>query len=192
MIFFLLLPASVAADPLDRWSAPIAEAAARFDLPTDWIRSVMRAESGGRTFSRGRRIVSPAGAMGLMQLMHPTWREMQALLGLGPNPFDPRDDILAGSAYLRLMYDRFGYPGLFFAYNAGPSRYAASLSSGRRLPTETRVYVTRILVHGAARGLSFPERGSEISPAGIAVGSSGVFPNNGKSLFVPLGRRKVE
>jgi soluble lytic murein transglycosylase-like protein len=48
---------------------------------------------------------------------------MRGRLGLGTNPHDPRDNILAGTLYLRLMYDRFGYPGLFGAYNAGPGRY---------------------------------------------------------------------
>jgi hypothetical protein len=69
---------------------------------------------------------------------------MRALLGLGANPFDPRDNILAGTFYLRLMYDRFGYPGLFAAYNAGPARYAAFLSGARALPAETRSYAAAI------------------------------------------------
>src|SRR3546814_4276959 len=46
--------------------------------------------------------------------------------------------------YLRLMYDRFGYPGLFGAYNAGPARYAAFVSDGRPLPAETRAYVRKL------------------------------------------------
>jgi soluble lytic murein transglycosylase-like protein len=133
-----------AADPVDRWAGHIAEASYRFGVPADWIRRVMRAESGGRTLLDARPIVSRAGAMGLMQLMPGTWRDMQALLGLGPNPHDPRDNILAGAAYLRLMYDRFGYPGLFAAYNAGPARYAASLSGRRTLPAETRFYVAGV------------------------------------------------
>jgi hypothetical protein len=44
------------------------------------------------------------------------------------DPHAPRDNILAGTLYLRLMYDRFGYPGLFGAYNAGPGRYASYLA----------------------------------------------------------------
>src|SRR3546814_6173183 len=42
------------------------------------------------------------------------------------------------------MYDRFGYPGLFAAYNAGPGRYADHLSTGRPLPGETRAYLTAL------------------------------------------------
>ncbi len=134
----------VAASPVERWSAHVAEASMRFGLPQSWIRQVMQAESGGRTGQAGRPIVSPAGAMGLMQLMPGTWQEMRAMLRLGADPFDPRDNILAGSAYLRLMYDRFGYPGLFGAYNAGPARYALHLAGRRRLPAETRSYMAGI------------------------------------------------
>lgn len=89
----------------------------------------------------GRPIVSRAGAIGLMQLMPGTWSDMQKMLGLGDDPSDPHDNILAGAAYLRLMYDRFGYPGLFAAYNAGPRRYSAALASARPLPPETRAYI---------------------------------------------------
>ncbi|MGQ0588658.1 MAG: lytic transglycosylase domain-containing protein [Sphingosinicella sp.] len=140
----LLWAAPAAADPLDRWSPYIAEASARFGVPEAWIRRVMRAESGGRTIVSGRPIVSRAGAMGLMQLMPGTWREMRSLLGLGHDAHEPRDNILAGTAYLRAMYDRFGYPGLFAAYNAGPGRYAEHLATGRRLPAETVAYVASV------------------------------------------------
>jgi soluble lytic murein transglycosylase-like protein len=104
----------------------------------------MQAESGGRTTLRGRPITSSAGAQGLMQVMPGTWADMRAAHGLGPDPHDPRDNILAGTAYLRAMYDRFGYPGLFAAYNAGPARYSEHLSAGRRLPSETVAYVSRV------------------------------------------------
>lgn len=135
---------TAAADPTARWADEIAEASARFAIPEDWIRRVMRVESGGRTVLGGRPIVSRAGAMGLMQLMPGTWREMRAVLVLGPDPHDPEDNILAGTAYLRRMYDRFGYPGLFAAYNAGPGRYAAFLAGRSRLPAETISYVAAV------------------------------------------------
>lgn len=133
-----------AADPVDCWSAQIAEAAARFGVPADWIRRVMRVESGGRESIGGRPPLSRAGATGLMQLMPATWRDMRTLAGLGADPNDPRDNILAGTLYLRLMYGRFGYPGLFAAYNAGPARYSAYLAGGGSLPRETRTYVARL------------------------------------------------
>ena len=140
----LLWAAPAAADPLDRWSAHIGEASSRFGIPVAWIRRVMRAESAGRTTLGGRPIVSRAGAMGLMQLMPGTWAQLRRVLGLGSDPHDPRDNILAGTAYLRMMYDRFGYPGLFSAYNAGPARYARHLATGRRLPQETVAYVANV------------------------------------------------
>lgn len=140
----LLAATPAAADPLDRWRVDIAEASARFGVPVAWIERVMRAESGGQTMLGGRPITSHAGAMGLMQLMPATWTAMRAAHGLGRNPHDPRDNILAGTAYLRAMYDRFGYPGLFGAYNAGPGRYAAHLASGRPLPAETRAYLAKV------------------------------------------------
>jgi len=140
----LLLPAPAAAGPLDRWAPQIALASSRFGIPPGWIRRVMRVESGGKTHLHGRPVVSSAGAMGLMQLMPSTWRDMRLALGLGPDPFDPTENILAGTAYLRLMYDRFGYPGLFAAYNAGPRRFAAFLAGARPLPVETRAYVAAL------------------------------------------------
>ena len=141
-VIFISSPA--AAQPLERWSGHIAEASDRFGVPKEWIRRVMRAESGGRTTLNGSPITSRAGAMGLMQLMPRTWAEMRDLHGLGPDPHDPRDNILAGTAYLRAMHDRFGYPGLFAAYNAGPSRYAEHLANDRRLPAETVAYVAAV------------------------------------------------
>lgn len=132
------------AEPAGRWHSQIAEASERFGVPEEWIRRVMRAESGGRTMLNGRLIASSAGAMGLMQLMPGTWREMRAAHRLGNDPHDPRDNVLAGAAYLRRLYDRFGYPGLFAAYNAGPGRYAQHLAHGRPLPAETVAYLEAV------------------------------------------------
>ena len=126
------------------WRPFITEASLRFGIPTAWIERVMWAESRGRTRLDGRPIRSRAGAMGLMQLMPPTWAAMRQRLGLGADPDDPRDNILAGTFYLRLMYDRFGYPGLFAAYNAGPGRYAAYLATGGALPGETVAYLRTV------------------------------------------------
>lgn len=82
-----------------------------------------------------------------------TWANMRARFALGTDPHDPRDKILAVTAYLRPMYDRFGYPGLFAAYNAGPVRYARHLTTGRPLPRETITYLVAVTggpgTHGA-------------------------------------------
>src|SRR3546814_10336224 len=126
----LLLAATPAkADEVERWRPMIEEASTRFGIPTSWIERVMRAESRGLTMLNGRPIRSRAGAMGLMQLLPATWAAMRARLGLGRNPADPRVNILAATFFLRLMYDRFGYPALFGAYHPGPDRKSTRLYS---------------------------------------------------------------
>lgn len=157
----LAVPASAAASAptlattnepaIERWNGHIREASERFEIPEAWIRRVIRAESGGRTQLGGRPITSPAGAMGLMQLMPATWTEMRSKYRLGPDPHDPRDNILAGTAYLRAMYDRFGYPGLFAAYNAGPGRYEEHVASGKPLPAETVAYLAALSLNPPRR-----------------------------------------
>ncbi|MGX9182122.1 lytic transglycosylase domain-containing protein [Mesorhizobium sp. BHbdii] len=92
---------------LQRWQAFVAEASRRFGIPQAWIYAVIDAESDGKTMLDGRPITSRAGALGLMQVMPGTYDEMRVEHGLGADPPDPRDSILAGTAYLRAMYDRF-------------------------------------------------------------------------------------
>jgi soluble lytic murein transglycosylase-like protein len=163
------------ASQIDRWTPHIREASARFGIPEEWIRRVIHAESGGRTMLQGRRITSPAGAMGLMQLMPATWAEMRAKHGLGPNPHDPRDNILAGTAYLRAMFDRFGYPGLFAAYNTGPKRYARHVETGEALPSETVAYMSQVApASGQPPGIGFRSPSRAVSFRSPAR-SSGLF-----------------
>ncbi|WP_337144534.1 lytic transglycosylase domain-containing protein [Mesorhizobium sp. Cs1299R1N3] len=128
------------------WSAYICEAAKRYELPERLIRAVMHVES-----AADMRALSPKGAMGLMQIMPTTWEELRVKQGLGTDPFNPRDNILAGAAYLREMLDRFGPKGFLAAYNAGPQRYQEHLSTGRPLPRETIDYVAKLmpLIKGA-------------------------------------------
>lgn len=173
----LCLAASpAAAEPIERWSGEIAEASARFGVPIAWIRKVMLVESGGRATRGGRPVRSSAGAMGLMQLMPGTWTAMRAQHGLGADPDEPRDNILAGTAYLRAMFDRFGYPGLFGAYNAGPARYASHLASGSRLPRETVAYMAAITGRTA---------GGSKAPAAVQL--AGTKPST--TVFVATGAR---
>lgn len=120
-------------------AAHVSEASQQFGIPEHWIYAVIRAESAGRV-----RAVSRAGAMGLMQLMPGTWSRQRARFSLGQDPFDPRDNVLAGTSYLREMYDRYGAQGFLAAYNAGPGRYEDWLAGRRSLPLETRRYVARI------------------------------------------------
>ncbi|CBS90217.1 transglycosylase SLT domain-containing protein [Azospirillum lipoferum] len=124
--------------------AHIAEASKRFDMPELWIREVIRQESGGRTTVNGKPIVSKAGAMGLMQVMPGTYEEMRRKHDLGSDPFDPHDNIIAGTAYLREMYNLFGAPGFLGAYNCGPGCYGDYLAGKRSLPGETRRYIASV------------------------------------------------
>jgi soluble lytic murein transglycosylase-like protein len=176
------IAASGATDPVARWRPFVEEASRRFGVPIEWIEGVMRAESGGRTALAGRAIVSRAGAIGLMQLMPGTWAAIRASEGLGPDPFDPRDNILAGTAYLAAMYRRFGYPGLFGAYNAGPARYAAWLEGRGTLPAETRVYLARLTGDAAPPAAVRRDAGLAINGGGPrAVGAP--KPSSRERLF---------
>lgn len=123
----------------DPYAAYIAEASRRFGIPEAWIRAVMRVESAGNPSA-----TSHAGAMGLMQVMPGTYAELRARYGLGPNAYDPRDSILAGTAYLREMHDRYGSAGFLAAYNAGPGRWEDHAYRGRPLPVETVAYIARL------------------------------------------------
>ena len=131
--------------PEDPWGPHLREAAARFSVPERWLRAIMRQESGGRPYdANGMPITSPVGAMGLMQVMPRTYDILRARYGLGADPYEPRDNILAGAAYVREMYDRFGAPGFAAAYNAGPDRVEAYLAGAKILPDETINYVANV------------------------------------------------
>jgi soluble lytic murein transglycosylase len=131
-----------------------AEQAWQIGIEPDWIQAVMRQES---VFAR--TIASPAGAVGLMQLMPATAGEVAAELGR-PQPsrwdlLDAERNITLGSAYLTRMRDRFGHAALATAaYNAGPARVERWLPETcmdadlwiARIPfAETRGYVERVL-----------------------------------------------
>jgi D-alanyl-D-alanine carboxypeptidase len=152
--------------PGDPWRPYIREASNRFSVPQQWIRAVMRQESGGHEYRYGRPIISSAGAMGLMQLMPDTYADMQIQNGLGNDPFEPHDNILAGTAYIRLMYGRYGAPAFLAAYNAGPQRLDDYLATGRSLPNETVNYVASIA----------PSLGTEIAMTGPLSAYAGAGP----------------
>ena len=156
-------------DPLAQWKPYIREASQRYQVPEKWIREVMMQESAGQQYLDGQPTTSPAGAMGLMQIMPGTYAELRVRYGLGADPFHPHDNILAGAAYLRELYDRYGASGFLAAYNAGPGRYEQHLIDGQPLPAETRAYVA------ALSGLSPPG----LSPAAAA--------RSRPSLFAPIG-----
>lgn len=186
-------PAAAARPDLGaRIEAAVAEAARRFDLPEAWIWRVMRAES-----ALDPRAVSRAGAMGLMQLMPQTWADLRGRLQLADDPFDVRDNVIAGAAYLRELHDRFGVPGFLAAYNAGPRRYAEHLSTGRPLPRETRAYVTAVVSdlglgsgpgQGAVAALRTPDWRRAPLFAGAPVSTDEGPVTAGKTAPVPATR----
>jgi hypothetical protein len=155
--------------PDDPWEPYIREAAHRFRVPERWIREVMRQESGGRLYDgSGLPITSGAGAMGLMQVMPRTYDILQRRHGLGSDPYEPRDNILAGAAYIRDMHDRYGAPGFLAAYNAGPERVDLYLAGSTILPDETINYLASVA----------PRLGTEVTTGGsfAAYGRGGGAP----------------
>ncbi len=130
--------------PGDPWGPYITEASDKYDVPDAWIRAVIGQESSGRLYHGGALVTSPVGAMGLMQLMPDTYDQMRAKYGMGDDAYDPHNNILAGTAYIREMYDVFGTPGFLAAYDAGPARLDDYFHRHRQLPTETRRYVARV------------------------------------------------
>jgi soluble lytic murein transglycosylase-like protein len=129
----------VAPTPAPDLAGFIDEAALKTGVPAVIIRAVMSTES-----AENLRAVSPKGALGLMQLMPATWEILRQQYGLGTDPFDPHDNILAGAFYLRALYDKYGPNGFLAAYNAGPGRWESHRDSGQSLPAETRAYITNI------------------------------------------------
>jgi len=162
--------------PEDPWGPYIREASARFDIPDSWIRSLMRVESGGQEYHNGDLITSGAGAMGLMQVMPETYDELRDRYSLGDDPFDPHDNIIAGVAYMREMYDVYGSPAFLAAYNAGPARLDDYLANIRPLPDETRRYVA--MIGPNLRGI-YPNNRS----------AADEFTTNALPVNIPPGRR---
>jgi hypothetical protein len=136
---------------INRWQPYIAEASERFHISASWIRAVMREESGGRTVLAGDQpITSRAGAVGIMQLMPDTYAEMRQQYALGADPFDPHDNVIAATAYLRWLERKYGFPNMFAAYNDGPGKLDDHLNNGAPLPDETKNYlasIARVLGH---------------------------------------------
>ena len=127
------------------WQPDIAAASRRFGIPENWIKAVMRVESDGHLTLNGQPIQSSAGAMGPMQVMPQTYAELRIRYNLGVNPYAPRNNVMAGAAYLREMFDRFGAPWFLAAYNAGPARLEQTLLTGCALPVQTQRYLAAVV-----------------------------------------------
>ena len=156
--------------PDDPWGPYIREAATRYGVPGQWVRAVMHQELDGQ-----EQAVSPVGAMGLMQVMPQTYEELRVRYGLGDDPYDPHNNILAGAAYIREMYDRYGAPGFLAGYNAGPQRVDSYLAGTADLPDETVNYLAAVTPNlGNAVPLSGP---LAIYASARGGGVSGIAPS---------------
>jgi soluble lytic murein transglycosylase len=118
-----------------RYGQFIKDAAVRYGLDPELITAVIKVESSFNPYA-----VSEKGAMGLMQLMPETAKEMQV-----GAPFEAKENIMGGSRYLRKMLNLFEGDlrlGLA-AYNAGPNRV---LKNGiiPKIP-ETELYVKKVM-----------------------------------------------
>jgi hypothetical protein len=169
--------------PVHASAALIAEASHRFAIPERWIWAVIQVESSGNAHA-----ISPRGALGLMQIMPQTWVDLSVRYDLGLDPFDPQDNVMAGTAYLREMLDRFGSEGVFAAYNTGPKRYEEHLTAGRPLPDETQSYVARLapLIASEQRELEISATRKTVDwrQATVFVQRSGGQPASGPSAFL--------
>ncbi|HVV47234.1 MAG TPA: lytic transglycosylase domain-containing protein [Bryobacteraceae bacterium] len=131
-------PAPLKPLPADLSPAALAEnAAQKYSLPAEFVTGVMRAESGLNPAA-----VSPKGAVGLMQLMPDTARE------LGADPGKPAENADAGARYLRDLLAKYeNDPNqvvlALAAYNAGPA--AVEKYHGVPPYRETREYILRVL-----------------------------------------------
>ncbi len=112
----------------------IQEASGKYGVPSSLIKAVIRVES-----DFNPEAVSPKGAQGLMQLMPGTAADLQV-----DNPYNVRENILAGTRYLRMLLEKFNHrlPQALAAYNAGPHR----VEKCQTIPPvpETQNYVRRV------------------------------------------------
>jgi soluble lytic murein transglycosylase-like protein len=130
------IPAVVVAN-LERKGDFYSEIAKRYNMPEALVRSIVKAESNGNA-----RAVSPKGAIGLMQLMPGTARD------LGADPMNPEQNVDAGTRYLKNLLARYEdkddqVARAVAAYNAGPG--AVDKYKGVPPYRETQTYVRRVL-----------------------------------------------
>jgi soluble lytic murein transglycosylase len=113
----------------------------KYSVPPYIIYSVIKAESGFDSAAK-----SSAGAVGLMQIMPETYKDIAArMIGETANEgllYDPETNIKYGTYYLRYLYDKFeSWDLAFAAYNAGPARITVWLSNPEYITENEIVYI---------------------------------------------------
>jgi hypothetical protein len=158
----------------------VIEEAERQGVNPDFALSVAFAES---TFNPAA--VSPKGAMGVMQLMPGTAKD------LGVNPEDPIENIRGGVTYLKRLADQFDNdPGkVLAAYNAGPNSAFFRTNNLEDLPTETVNYISRIMDYSGGK---FPSVTLGATPEESDEGVIQAFPNAFSTPPAPPVDRSVE
>ena len=166
-------------------------------------RGIIGAESRGRQFDReGRPLTSPAGAIGIAQVMPGTAPEAAKLAGLDFDPVryrnDPEYNKALGKAYFNKQLETFGSEDkAAAAYNAGPGALRNALRRAEReggdylsyLPAETRAYVPKVMGLGAARGED--EGTPRVTPEAVTRARSGLGLDRMAGNFTPEQRRMM-
>jgi soluble lytic murein transglycosylase-like protein len=160
---------ATARDPsrYSRFDEHIREAAALYQIPEALVRAVIKQESDFNPYS-----VSASGAAGLMQLMPSTAESMMVR-----DVFDPRQSILGGTRFLRILANMFNGDLVLTlaAYNAGPN--AVIRHAGVPPYEETQHYVRQVLrYYYLYRAGAFPGESSPAAPAPVAVPSTALQP----------------
>lgn len=159
---------------MNPWGPYIREASQRFSIPQSWIRAIMNQESGGHQYLHGHLIRSVHGAVGLMQIKPATYEILAHRYHLGPDPYNPHDNIMAGSGYIRELYDHFGSPLFVAAYNCGPQCVENYRQHGTPLPDYARAYLAAVAPH---LGDSVPMAAPNASPNTVPVEVVQTQPN---------------
>jgi hypothetical protein len=112
----------------------------------DIVRGVIGAESNGhQTDAHGHTLTSSAGALGLMQLMPDTAKQ------LGVDPNDPKQNVAGGTAYLKQLYAKYGnWNQALEAYNWGPGKLDDALKHGTLVPSGVVAYANDVQARAGA------------------------------------------
>jgi soluble lytic murein transglycosylase-like protein len=184
-----------------QWDAAITDAAKVEHIDAALIRAVIQVESNACVRLAGKPTTSQSGAMGLMQLLPTTWSAYRDHLKLGNDPYNPQDNIFAGSAYLHDLIGEFGILDGLAAYFAGP-RTIAARQIGTTLPSlATLRYVRDVLelvtqeVAGSAKAGPAPHAASSAllaieRPKGATAHDTS--RSSGSTLFAIVGEHKTD